>query len=135
MSILYLKCYRRTQKMSRNWDPTKWKKFKEFFHYMLNETDGKKFEGTYDDSFYLNGLLWALQVFWTQFCKFEIVISLHHVFNWIWKCYTMLFINSFQSWCFGNVRFLHMIIPYPFNNVQYLVKIFFATRIFEINRC
>ena len=38
-------------------------KFKEFFHYMLNETDGKKFEGTYDDSFYLNGLLWALQVF------------------------------------------------------------------------
>ena len=101
MSILYLKCYRRTQKMSRNWDPTKWKKFKEFFHYMLNETDGKKFEGTYDDSFYLNGLLWALQVFWTQFCKFEIVISLHHVFNWIWKCYTMLFINSFQSWCFG----------------------------------
>ena len=132
MSILYLQCYRRTQKMSRNWDPTKWKKFKEFFHYMLNETDGKKFEGTYDDSFYLNGLLWALQVFWTQFCKFEIVISLHHVFNWIWKCYTMLFINSFQSWCFGifDVRFLHMIIPYPFNNVQYLVKIFFATRIF-----
>ena len=81
MSVLYLKCYRRTQKMSRNWDPTKWKKFKEFFHYMLNETDGKKFEGTYDDSFYLNGLLWALQVFLTQFCKFEIVISLHHVFN------------------------------------------------------
>ena len=63
MSILYLKCYRRTQKMSRNWDPAKWKKFKEFFHYMLNETDGKKFERTYDDSFYLNGLLWALQVF------------------------------------------------------------------------